>query len=187
LAARDGVDFVNWQEGQHIEADFSLQGDWVDASIIEVNVDEDVVVIDFGDPLDQCWANDEISNVKAFSLLQVAAGGRLHRHFRPRYAGSPADILAALQVSAPGEAGTKDSDDDGSDECASPNEESKDEELPKVRCEACKEEPEQGRLDPCGGDTCNLLVCEGCRQEQGCKTCVALAEVVQDLQEAWDN
>jgi hypothetical protein len=140
LAARDGVDFVNWQEGQHIEADFSLQGDWVDASIIEVNVDEDVVVIDFGDPLDQCWANDEISNVKAFSLLQVAAGGRLHRHFRPRYAGNPADILAALQVSAPGEAGTMDSDDDGSDECASPNEESKDEELPKVRCEACKED-----------------------------------------------
>jgi hypothetical protein len=48
-------------------------------------------------------------------------------------------------------------------------------------CEACKEEPEQGDLDPCEGDNCNLLVCKECKSGQGCKTCDTLADMVGDL------
>jgi hypothetical protein len=42
-AASDGVDFTRWQEDMVVEADISGDGDWEEARILAISVEEDEV------------------------------------------------------------------------------------------------------------------------------------------------
>ena len=118
--------------------------------------------------------------MQTFSLLDVAAGGKLHRRFRPRWAGDTDEVLAALQATVWGD--TEEEDEElGADE-EKPDHQEAEEDVAAI-CEVCTHPPKHGSLEQCQGETCNLLVCAECKTEQGCDTCDAVADLLDSMDE----